>query len=351
VSAEALEATLTVSTYDEVGIEVETYTSWLTGWKYRKAHTIVGSTAGAVTDYQIRITVHYGSGTDSGEHVYLNGKCRTDFGDIRFTESDGVTELPYWIEEKVDGNYAIIWVKVPSIPAYPNGTVIYIYYGNPDATTTSNGDATFLYWNDFEGETVGSPPSDMTVKSGSWTVVTVDGNKVLKGVVPASGGGGEISLNMAVIPDIALHFKYRYGGGSARFGGVPRFVDDNNQVKVGEVYGNDCFDIYERVNGTWYRRAGTAFTYGTVWRSVVIKVYGTKCYASVDGVTIQYTNLSITSSKEVRLSVWNTSSATYQYFDTVFVRKFIDPEPSHGSWSSEETLKTPTTTTLEVIPL
>jgi len=117
---------------------------WLTGWMYRKSHEIIGSTSGAVTDYQIKIVVHYGSGTDSGEHVYLNGKCRTDFGDIRFTADDGETELPYWIERKVDGDYAIFWVKVPSIPASPDKAIIYIYYGNLDVTTTSNLTNTFL---------------------------------------------------------------------------------------------------------------------------------------------------------------------------------------------------------------
>jgi len=90
--------------------------SWLSGWGYRKSHEIVGSTAGAVTDYQVRVKAHYGSGDDSGEDVYLNEHCRTDFGDVRFTDSDGETEIPYWMEEKVDGDYAVFWVKVPSIP-------------------------------------------------------------------------------------------------------------------------------------------------------------------------------------------------------------------------------------------
>jgi len=112
--------------------------AWLTGWRYRKSHTINGSTAGAQTDYQIKITIHYGSGTDSGEDVYLNEHCRTDFGDVRFTSDDEITEIPYWMEEKVDGDYAVFWVKVPSIPASPNTTTIYIYYGNPSATTTSS---------------------------------------------------------------------------------------------------------------------------------------------------------------------------------------------------------------------
>jgi len=139
---------------------------WLTGWLHRKSHEIVGSTAGAVTDYQIRIKVHYGSGTDSGEDVYLNGKCRTDFGDIRFTDSDGVTELSYWMEEKLDGDYAIFWVKVPYIPASPDTAIIYIYYGNPSATTTSNGVSTFIRFTDFED---GVLPSWMHDKSGEQT--------------------------------------------------------------------------------------------------------------------------------------------------------------------------------------
>lgn len=125
---------------------------WLSGWSYRRSHVIIGSTAGAVTDYQIRITVHYGGGTDSGENVYLSGKCRSDFGDIRFTSADGVTLLSYWMETYVASNYAAFWVKVPSIPASPSSTTIYIYYGKADATTTSNGANTFLSFRDLSSD-------------------------------------------------------------------------------------------------------------------------------------------------------------------------------------------------------
>jgi hypothetical protein len=58
-------------------------------WTYKKSHSIVGSTAGALTNYQMKFIVHYGSGTDSGEDVYCDSQCRTDFDDIRFTDSNG----------------------------------------------------------------------------------------------------------------------------------------------------------------------------------------------------------------------------------------------------------------------
>jgi hypothetical protein len=129
-------------------------TGWLSGWSYRKSHQIVGSTAGAQTNYPVRITVYYGSGTDSGENVYLNGKCRTDFGDVRFTASDGSTLLDYWMETYTASSNAIFWVEVSSIPASPNTATIYIYYGNPSATTTSNPDATLTKYGGFEGGTL-----------------------------------------------------------------------------------------------------------------------------------------------------------------------------------------------------
>jgi len=48
---------------------------WLKGWKYRKSHEIIGSTAEAVTDYQVRIRAYYGTPWDyqlfDGGYKYL----------------------------------------------------------------------------------------------------------------------------------------------------------------------------------------------------------------------------------------------------------------------------------------
>ncbi|MFW9810806.1 MAG: DUF2341 domain-containing protein [Candidatus Thorarchaeota archaeon] len=120
-------------------------TGWLTGWQYRKSHTIESS-VGTGTNYQVRITVHRSVDTDTGEHVYIGTKCRTDFGDIRFTDDDGTKELDYWVET-IDSNKALFWVEV-SDDLSENPTLIYIYYGNSSATTMSNGPDTFLWFID-----------------------------------------------------------------------------------------------------------------------------------------------------------------------------------------------------------
>jgi len=112
------------------------YPGWLSGWQYRKALNI-SATEGAGKNYPIRIKVHFGSGTDNDEDVYLGGHCRPDFGDIRFTDKYGSTLLDYWMETKVDSDYAIFWVEVPDDLSIED-TKIYLYYGNWGATTTQD---------------------------------------------------------------------------------------------------------------------------------------------------------------------------------------------------------------------
>ena len=71
-------------------------------WSYRKSHTITGSSDGSLTNYQIKIIAEYGSGSDSGDTVYLVSNSEADFSDVRFVASDEVTLLDYWIESKVE---------------------------------------------------------------------------------------------------------------------------------------------------------------------------------------------------------------------------------------------------------
>jgi Uncharacterized conserved protein len=85
------------------------------------------------------------------------GKMRSNCGDIRFTylnTSDNKEyEIPYWIESRCNTANTIIWIKVPYIPANGNATV-YMYYGNPDATSISNGSAVFDWFDDFSTNTI-----------------------------------------------------------------------------------------------------------------------------------------------------------------------------------------------------
>lgn len=152
--------------------------NWLSGWDYRKSHLMLAAYEGSI-NFPVCIKVYYGTGTDGTEKVdhltdyggavdtwagkiYCSNNCRTDFGDIRFADDSGNTELNYWIQEKIDSNYAIFWVKVTDDVSA--NTTIYIYYGKTSAVTTSDGDGVFTLFDDFEDDVL---DSDKWVSGGS----------------------------------------------------------------------------------------------------------------------------------------------------------------------------------------
>ena len=101
-----------------------------------------------LSDYQVLVTLDTAS-------LISAGKMRSDCGDIRFTDSDGATLLDYWIASGINTSNTEIWVKIPSIPGSSVKT-IYLYYGNPSATSMSNGTRVFNFFEDFTEYAVGS---------------------------------------------------------------------------------------------------------------------------------------------------------------------------------------------------
>lgn len=59
-------------------------------------------------------------------------KAKLNYGDIRFTDSDGTGLIKYWIEK--DGTF---WIKAPLVPKDLN-KVIYVYYGNDKSESVSD---------------------------------------------------------------------------------------------------------------------------------------------------------------------------------------------------------------------
>ncbi len=108
--------------------DVTLYAKWTlwydSAWTYRKEitinHELVGNGTENETNFPVLISL---SGLS---HVNVAGT------DIRFTLSNHTTLLPREIESYSAGTlYA--WVKIPTL-SYTADTVIYMYYGNTDAT-------------------------------------------------------------------------------------------------------------------------------------------------------------------------------------------------------------------------
>jgi hypothetical protein len=115
-------------------------TWWNSSWSKRKPIYLNVTSTPTQRNYQVLLNITY------------NNDMKNDFSDLRFVNySNGSKELDYWIENKSDGNWALVWVEIDDNITTINQTLAWIYYGNPDATSISNGSNTFVLFDDFIG--------------------------------------------------------------------------------------------------------------------------------------------------------------------------------------------------------
>jgi hypothetical protein len=318
-------------------------------WSYRKSH-VINPASGAGTNYQVRIVAHYGSGTDSGEDVYLNGKCRTDFGDIRFTRSDGVSLLDYWMESKVDGDYAVFWVEVAD-DLSTNPVTIYIYYGNANVTTTSNGDATFPFFDDFDGSALN--PDKWSINAVNSITYTVADGKLQITDATKSGNtywiynntdtGSQHQAKYGIVDNVAVEWlsEFPVMTAASDMGEVGlALVDANNLVRAylfhQDDYGAGIVPyrawIYETTFGEESATGGETVKFKMTRTGTTVKFY-------VNDVLKATGTLTGTPAK-LAIAVGAYGGYTFAKVNilTLWTRKYVEPEPSHGSWGSEETV-------------
>lgn len=170
---------------------------WLSGWKYRRPIMIRSSQT--LEDYQVRLVL-------DTHTLVAAGKMKSDCGDLRFTLSDGVTELPYWIETGCNTSKTVVWVRIPLLEANKTNT-IYMYYGNPAAHSASNGSKVFVFFDDFSRSTLG----DRWVQTyGSKRAVSIrDGKLVLRPYEDSDSDGVYVRTSLRFMyGDYIVHVKY-----------------------------------------------------------------------------------------------------------------------------------------------
>ena len=217
-----------------------------THWLKRKAVTIDNSlNPDELTGYQIQLNVPYDSDMNS------------DFSDLRFTDSDGQTLISYWVESYAPSDSAVVWVKVPTIPASSTET-IYMYYGNPSTTSESNPDDTFDVFVDFTRDGVISyGGSGQDVDSAQWeiiddTILRMWGNnwKATMRTLNVVGDGTQ-----------AICFDYKSNGIQAEINGVG--LDTDNSIS-----NNWFYRIYGTQN--WGLNDHYGYTGAGDWQSYTI---------------------------------------------------------------------------------
>ncbi|MFA5178532.1 MAG: DUF2341 domain-containing protein [Candidatus Paceibacterota bacterium] len=266
---------------------------------YAKRQPITINSASALTDYQVKLTITYDS------------DMQPDFDDLRFTSADGTTELSYWLESKTDSTTAIVWVKVPSLVSGDN--TLYMYYANASATTASNGDNTFVFFDDFLGSSI---DTNKWSKSGTITVadsiaIWSAGSQLAS--IPTFGLDYVIVYRAKIamsIHDTLIDFK-PVGDSAIRF--QPHWP--NNNV-VNARIGKD--GVYDDYNIGSY-----SFDYHTY---KIYRYFGHNIFY-VDGVfKLDYTGTKINiDNNGIRIYTGNNNAC---WLDWTYIRKYVESEPS-----------------------
>jgi hypothetical protein len=324
-------------------VKAATGQNWLLGWTYRQSH-VINSASGAGTGYQVNITAYYGSGSSYGNTVYLNSHSQANFGDIRFTASDGSTLLNYWLESYTASNVAVFWVQLDSVTNLgTTSETIYVYYGNSTVSTTSSPTSTFALFDNFanDGGTINS--TLWTTKGGS-NAVNITNNSLLEDDV----GRNYSCLNSTV--------NFPQGYAVMAVGNTT--VDELNDLCIGFDNSSSVASGEFVTGGTsnyYISSAGNANGWGTTDTNTHAFLLGrnlanNKIYAEIDNTATQNYPDQI-SGGHLNVAI-QSQGYNIEYVQWVAVRYFVYPEPVQAGWGTEEVyLQATPTSTLNVYPI
>lgn len=295
-------------------------------WHYRRPITI--SSSSTIPLYQVLITLN-------NVNFPSFDLAKPDGSDVRFTFSDGINELPYWIESwNNETQLAYVWVRLPYLGS--GETIIYLYYNNPSATSTSNGNNTFDgfddNWLQFATEKTNqlegmrNLSSIMDVESAfTWSVVNVTPHVDPPGILNLGNGTGIKSDTTYLYQAIGFKANYGLSGVHERAGFL------NHSTEKGTVVGNGCLtspsDLFLINDATC-----TGFNPSGDWDDE-FHVYEVRWRPGMTTGIIDHGSSNASSTENVPNTLLPVTMYSYPdsnatlMVDWVYVRQYHDPEP------------------------
>ena len=213
--------------------------------------------------------------------VTYDADMQADFEDLRFTESDGVTELDYWVERYVASSDAVVWVEVFNLPASGN-LDIFMYYDNVAASPTGSSSAVFIASDDFEDNNITEYSGD-TAKFQTNATFAYGGSYGLDSVTNSDFTADGIARFDDTVSQgqIIRYMQYMdtvsgSGDEACTLFGVQSPVTSNNNYAVClEQFGTDRMSLVRNAerndgSGSVVMLASTTVTYSTGWYEVEI---------------------------------------------------------------------------------
>jgi hypothetical protein len=310
-------------------------------WQYRQGITIANNAGQNVSGYQVKLTLNTKALVDAG-------KMKSDCSDMRFSESDGSTNVPYWIESGGNTTATTIWIKTDL--TYPASKNVYMYYGNSGASAVSDGNAVFDFLDEFNSL------SGWTQSGG--TSGTVSGGILT--IASTSGGSADGYLTKTVSSKLAANVPIvmEYLQNITNSGGA--IVGTALSVTAGYTTGNRSIQSYHDIstrNGTisrsnsvaesinvqsgepsgWQQVKGT-FNYSSSTNEVLSLYYAGTYYAGRTCSNASSMPTGTLTSIQLFHGGWNKRTA---WLDWIRIRKFVSSEPTL-TYNSEEPVVPPT---------
>lgn len=285
---------------------------WNASWNYKKEVTITENSGSGLTDYQIPFNITY------------DAKMQNDFDDLRFLNSAETTELNYWIEDKVDGSWAYVWVKVPSITASSN-TSIYMYYGNSGASSgEASATSVFEIYDDFLGSSYNTTLWENFYTGNSGGSISVSGGYVTITLNNAYAGYGLRSKGAFEFGgDFFMQSRHKSNSGEGGVS-VKEQSETDRGSDIGEVHSSTNYrgiKYEEQLSQDYGSYSGSyevfkTWSNDTTWRGI----------AQGYDVTATQTDVGA-NSFDLWLNAQHTSASIS--IDYVFVAKFTSGEPTY----------------------
>jgi len=297
---------------------------------------------------------HVGYTTATLGHLDFFSHVETDGGDLRVTAADGTTELDYFIEEfNYNERYIIIWANIPTIPVSPGTVTIYIYYGKDGAVTTGDGEVVFPWlFDDFDDYIVGDTPNLTDWETAGIAV----GNTIKAALDPDDAtkkcfeiietGDGTLTALLALLKgyraSFAIHFRMKGSIDERYF--IDGYEDLTTRISVARVHTVDKWQWY---NGGAYQDFVPAFPAPIIWFNMEMQVVDVgENYMHLIGNDVDYAgdwrDTPVAGPNKVRLTLYHTTAHRLYVGGRgddsryIFVRQFVNPEPTEGAWGDEE---------------
>lgn len=301
---------------------------WLTGWSRRKSILIAGAT-GAGTNYSVSITVPYDSDMNA------------NFSDIRFTDNDKITLLDHWRESYTASTTSLFWVKVSD--DLGTAKYIYMYYGNDEVDTASNGTATFLFYEDWSSQSLDNWINPANQADGQTTFSITDASQGYVAHIEADPADSYL-INSDFNKTAPFATRFRANIEEATTSGNTGRIGTGWVAKYGWAFiqtsytSGEGFSVYDDL-GNADSQAMTP-TFFDSWETFEIQrgifIAGYYTVLTVDDSQEEIGSFDPDAISNPVCSIHVIDSEQSIYCDWVVCRKFQTVEPAFSSFGSEE---------------